>query len=335
MTEAVQPVWCVMPVLAGPEMTEAAIGDLLTQTLPTRVLVVNQGIDSAFRDRLERIAEHEPRLLLWHHVPSLPSLSATWNAALEYIFGLGEPCALVVNNDVRLHQDMLEALVRVMTDTDALFVSAVGVTAQEFRASGQFNTSTRGGPDFSCFLIGSDCHMRFRFDEHFIPAFCEDLDYHRRLMLAGEGSRIFSTGVPYLHLASQTLKGDYLDEEEKQRIRESIERHSRTYYARKWGGPVNEETYYTPFDRGGGEGILVNPDLVGPSTPELQHGQKHRPTRSHRRTLTAPASARPQGSGMVPIQSGDLGSPRDGALHLGAGDAGGDAGDAATDPDGD
>lgn len=244
-------VWCVMPILAGPAMTEAAIGDLLAQSLPTKLLLINQGVEDSFRDRLERLAEQEAeRIFLWSHQPPLPSLSASWNHALDYVWSLGEEVAFVVNNDVRLHPDTVERLAWHLEDASALFVSAVGVTPEQFEAARTTELTldqrcARGGPDFSCYLIAKACHDRFRFDERFVPAFCEDLDYHRRLMLAGEGQRIFSVNLPYLHLASQTLKA--LPDAEAGRIRQQIERGSRAYYAQKWGGPVNAETFPEPF----------------------------------------------------------------------------------------
>ena len=250
----IEPTWVIMPILAAPELTEAAIADVLAQSIPVRLLLVNQGVDDAFRDRLERIAEeYEDKVLLWSHMPPLPSLSASWNRALDFVWALSvgrveEWCALVVNNDVRLPMRTVEVLRAELSAQDALFVSAVGVTQEQYdaAASAPPDLSTKGGPDFSCFLISYACHARFRFDESFIPAFCEDLDTHRRLMLAGEGQRIFSVNLPYLHYASQTLKT--LPDKEAARVRQQIESQSRVYYAKKWGGPVNAETFSFPFD---------------------------------------------------------------------------------------
>ncbi len=304
------PVWCVMPVLAGPEMTEAALADLLAQSVPTRVLIVNQGVDNEFRDRLEKLAEQDDRIFLWHHQPSLPSLSATWNRALDWIFGMGEPCALVVNNDVRLLPQTVAVLISEMAKSDAYFVSAVGVTKAQFDQAvldlwGHDGPTDQnhGGPDFSCYLIGADCFSKYRFDENFIPAFCEDLDYHRRLMLGGDGSRIFSVSLPYLHLASQTLK--QIDQDEAARIKQSIDRHSRAHYARKWGGPVNQETFMTPF--GGGFSEPDKVEGIYATTPYLQamgrattaeeaaHGQDDRSAEPDGRPDPTSETAGPEG----------------------------------------
>lgn len=278
----IDPIWAIMPVLAGPEMTEAALSDLLAQSVPTRVLVINQGVDDAFRDHLEALAEQDQRIFLWHHQPPLPSLSASWNLALDLVWHANGTEALVVNNDVRLIPRTIEGLLGAMNATQSLFVSAVGVTPDDYAARpedpmywydyAKMQVVSKGGPDFSCFLISRACHQKYRFDEGFIPAFCEDLDYHRRLMLAGDGAKIFSINLPYLHLASQTLKT--LPPEEAQRIRQSIDANSRAYYAKKWGGPVNAETFWRPFD---GESEHAVPGYFrDPTTPALQRDQQQR-----------------------------------------------------------
>lgn len=283
-----EPTWVVMPILASPDLTRTAIASVLGQTVPIRLLLVNQGVDDAFREELEQIAEeYATYLLLWSHQPPLPSLAATWNAGLGFAWTSGAEEALVVNNDVELHPETVSILRTVLRANQALFVSCVGVTEQEFRTfslrdelsrlweqiSGEVPNNVgivppagRGGPDFSCFLISRECHLQYQFDEHFTPAFCEDLDYHRRLMLAGEGTRIFSVNLPYLHHGSQTLKS--VDPKERQRIERAIESGSRAYYQKKWGGPVNQETYLQPFGGGFSEPAKVEDGTA--TTPYLQ-----------------------------------------------------------------
>jgi hypothetical protein len=304
------PIWIVMPVLAGQEMTRAAISDCLAQSVPTKLLIINQGIPDEFRDELERIAEQDHRVFLWNHQPPLPSLSASWNLALDTVWQAGGEVALVVNNDVRLAADTVRILSKARSYDNALFVSAVGVTAEQFaEAARPLDTEAlppaffvgggphlaKGGPDFSCFLISRECHQQYRFDEHFIPCFAEDLDYHRRLMLAGDGSRIFSVNLPYLHLASQTLR--HLEREqpkEADRIKRQIDAQSRAYYAKKWGGPVNAETFFSPFDQGV-EGISTAGMPNPPTTPALQRWAAEPPIAElSRRTLALTEIKRPQ-----------------------------------------
>lgn len=48
------PIWIVMPILGAREYTTTAIADGLAQTVPTRLLLINQGVEDPFREELER-----------------------------------------------------------------------------------------------------------------------------------------------------------------------------------------------------------------------------------------------------------------------------------------
>lgn len=262
--------WVIMPAVNGLAMTEQAIYDCLGQTVEPNVLFVGQGVDTPMRVALERMAEKFPdRLFCWFCDPPILSLSGVWNRALKFVWETGSTRALVVNNDLRLYPETYWLLSGVMTQAEALFVSAVGVTEGQFKPGTdpvKWELDARGGPDFSCFLISKAGHDKYPFDENFIPAFCEDLDSHRRYMLGGDGHRIFSVNVPYLHFASQTLKT--ATPERRAAIEKQISG-ARAYYAKKWGGPVNEEKYWEPFNPDA-EVILLAAHVPQPTTPALQ-----------------------------------------------------------------
>jgi hypothetical protein len=278
-----KPTWCVVPAMSNPEMTETAVSDLLAQTVPVKVLLILQGVEENFRDRFLKIAEQEPRLLVWSHDPTLPSLSATWNCGLEAAWTAGAEEALVVNNDVRLGSETIWWLTDARRRTEALFVTAVGVTESQFTAAwpdsrlgtSQIDLAKRGGPDFSCFLISKEGHEKYPFDEDFVPAYGEDCDTHRRYMLSGDGDKIFSINLPYWHIGggSQTLKS--MSQEARAKKERQIDQ-SRAYYQKKWGGGVNQERYTIPFDH--------ETDQDGVTTPDLQRailGAGHVPASTH------------------------------------------------------
>lgn len=84
------------------------------------------------------------------------------------------------------------------------------------------------------------------FDENFHPAYDEDLDWHRRALLAG--SKRVDPEFTGTHVGSATIRSD------KGLWKQNGATHAANdaYYARKWGGPKQGgETYSTPFDRGG------------------------------------------------------------------------------------
>ncbi len=272
-----EPIWVMMPWRNNPTMTLEAVEDCLAQTVPTRVLLIDQGASHEDREQVDQWIDQrdDHRVLCWHYLPMLPSLSAVWNRALRFVWELGGSEALVVNNDCRLARGTVECLSRVLGMEQALFVSAVGVREADWPTvppqddpymwSSAFHDGpayNKGGPDFSCFLISRAGHEKYPFDEHFIPAFREDLDCHRRYMLGGDGGKIFSVNVPYLHYASGTLKA-YSPEERARFNRASVA--NREYYTRKWGGDVNEEKWVSPF------GVDEPPDGAAyTATPDLQ-----------------------------------------------------------------
>ena len=274
----------IMPVLAHPSYTEVAIADVLAQTRPCRLLVINQGVDTAFRIRLEKLAEDRPRVFVWHHQPPLPSLAATWNRALTFAWETGATEALVLNNDVRLAPNTLEELSGVLGHTKALMVTGIGVAPKQFTPGqgilpvmltapddeGWGGPLDTGGPDFSCFLISQTGHWKYPFDEQFIPAYCEDLDLHRRMLLAGDGRRIYSVNVPFLHYGSTTLKT--VDDKTRARIEQQTATVSRAYYRAKWGGDVNQERFTRPFDETSAADNVTTPQLL-----EVIRGEAHRP----------------------------------------------------------
>lgn len=262
--------WAIVPALECIQFTEDAIADLLAQTgVDCRILLINQGSSDEAREAFEALADHHhPRVLLWSHQPPLPSLSATWNRALQFVWATGATEALVANNDLHLHPRTYDILLRTLRSTDALFVSAVGVREGQFDPTVVYDACAgepagwlihqRGGPDFSCFVITKAGHRAYPFDEGFVPAYCEDLDAHRRYMLGGDGARIFSVNLPYLHYASRTVNS--FTPAQQQAFATKVAQ-SRRHYERKWGGPVNQETYAEPFSKVG---------VVGVTTPELQ-----------------------------------------------------------------
>lgn len=254
-----------MPVLADMKLTRAAIADVLNQTIPVKLLVINQGCSDEMRTEFEQLAEQNDRIYIWSYDPPLPSLSAAWNRALQFVWDTGETYAFLINNDIRMHREMLSGLRYCASTLDGWFVSGVGVHQQVDTIDvSAAVTGSRGGPDFSCYLITKEGHQTYPFDEGFIPAYCEDLDTHRRYMLGGHGDKIFSVNLPYWHVGggSGTLKA--LDPDKRAALEAKIGA-SRAYYERKWGGPVNQERFTVPFDeRTAQEGV---------TTPELQKGQ--------------------------------------------------------------
>lgn len=241
--------WAIMPWLNNLAMTQQAVLDCLSQTVPMRVLLIDQGASEADSNAMRVWVEaRHPRVLLWTASPPMLSLGACWNRGLEFVWETGATEALVVNNDVRLHRSTIEILEQVTEAEIAWFVSCVGVREGQFDPDVIYTQGIvehlaeqgRGGPDFSCFLLQQAGHFQYPFEESLIPAYCEDLDMHRRYLLGGDGPRIFGVNLPFLHYASGTIKA-YTPEE-----REAFNRRYRAVVARYtqlWGGGPSEERW--------------------------------------------------------------------------------------------
>lgn len=257
----------IIPVLANLDLSIRAIYSALNQSVDPTVLVIDQGSDPDVRAGLELASKQTQKIRLWRHFPRLPSLAATWNCALQYAWDSGHQDALVVNNDVELPREYYRQLrMRMEAEHGCLFLSGVGVNPGQSTLVGDdivLTTKFELHPDFSAFLITRACHRKYPFDEQFIPAYCEDLDLHRRALIAGDGHRIGKINVPFIHHSSATLKS--LSPEKNAKLSAQISAGSRAYYFRKWGGPVNEEKFLTPF------GAHEPPDGAScTSTPDLR-----------------------------------------------------------------
>lgn len=263
------PNWVICPFRDRWDLTRDALADALAQTLPDlRVLLIDQGSSEETRQAyLQELAD--PRVSLWRHQPPMLSLSATWNRALGMVWEGGGLSALVINNDLRFVPVTYKYLRSVQENTGAYFVTATGVTQEQydtFCAEGHVDISDGmppyplPGPDFSCYLITKAGHEAYPFDENYVPAYVEDCDMHRRYMLRGDGGRIFGTGLPYYHVGSGTLKG--LDADKRMKLEAQISAGSRQYHLKKWGGTgANEETYTVPFEPTSARADVSNPEL--------------------------------------------------------------------------
>jgi hypothetical protein len=242
--------WAIVPALDLVDLTLQTCEDLLAQSIPVRVLLIDQGSSTESNDAFRAFADHHhPRVLLWSFTTPLPSLSAAWNAGLRFVWSLGHEEAWVCNSDVRVHPEMATELRQVRQETGALFVTGVGVTAAQFAnfamQAYELDTRQHGGPDFSCFLTTKAGHDRYPFDEAFIPAFMEDCDLHRRYMLGGDGAKIFSINLPFHHIGGGSRT---INQSDAARAKfERVAGIGRAYYHAKWGGGPNHETFVDPF----------------------------------------------------------------------------------------
>lgn len=254
----------VIPFIDCEQENRAALNDALQQLdCQVDVLLIDQGsTDPGTRQWAENLSSHN-RVRVWRHHPPLPSLAATWNRALDYAWEARYADCMVWNNDVRVGSLMYACLRRVSIEHQLWFTTPVNCalgSPEAWTTMGRGHELdpmpdvTKGGPDFSCFLITPECHAKYRFDERFQPAYHEDGDFHRRMWLGGDGARIAGVTLPYLHYGSRTINRspDALAAFQPQFAA------CRQRYVQKWGGEPHHERKITPDSE---------EDFVGVGTP--------------------------------------------------------------------
>lgn len=206
------------------------------QTLPVNIWVLNNGSNT---NKLRRFSAHG--ITMTHHYPAFLSLAEAWNTALYYLFAKGRTHAFVINNDVYLQPESCELLLKHAVDNDRHFVTGVSVDDPDPKISEEMVEAPH--PDFSCFLIDRHCFRTVGpFDEHFIPCYKEDQDYHWRMQKAGiEAVKI---NVPFYHDRSSTTKDN---PDAAERVAKWTDFRNQ-YYESKWGKLWPDEIYSEPFN---------------------------------------------------------------------------------------
>lgn len=241
MKDQIHPV--IMPTRNCLPLTQKAITSVKAQTIPTELLVIDNGS-----------TDGTPQWLWANGIQyvSLPSASVSgmWNAGVRWAFTLADYC-LVINNDVELIPETYERLL----SHGGQFVTGVGVSEKDKFKSTQrvnkkagelgmtWNIAERPHPDFSCFLIRSSAFDKVGpFDEAFQGAYAEDLDYHVRMHRAGV--KAVCINLPFLHHAAGTLKS--ASKVDQVRIQKQADK-NRAYFKQKWGATPATSEYDALF----------------------------------------------------------------------------------------
>ena len=222
-------------------LTRNAVATFLAQDVPegVKLLVINNASTDNTVQWLTSMAAKDDRIHTMHF-SNQRSVAECWNRGLAWIFAQGADRALVVNNDVELRPDTY----RLLLADGGPFVTAIGVNTREQMMETPEPGKRRPHPDFSCWLMSRSVWDRgLRFDEAYQLAYCEDAQMHLDLYRAGIPA--YCIGLPFLHIASGTLKNS--SEEEKKRIGEQAERNRQLFFERH-GVRVGSQEYYHLFE---------------------------------------------------------------------------------------
>ena len=148
-------------------------------------------------------------------------VSGSWNMLMDYAEKVNATHVLILNDDVYL-----------------------GKTEEEL------NTIIRlWKPEFICtelnwcsFILSVETFKKVgKFDEKFFPAYFEDNDYFRRMLLANVTIINNAMLNPVVYRNSMTIQ-------KSPELNDGFEK-NRQYYISKWGGQPTQETFATPFNQ--------------------------------------------------------------------------------------
>jgi hypothetical protein len=210
-----------VPALIIPTLNQDPLQTCLSVQVPVEQGVIIDNGNRLLHDWLEASASVV-------HLPHNIGVAASWNLGIQLT--PWAPWWLIVNDDVvfgaedvlQLEAAMIPSAAGLWLFSDALGLAAFAITRHTLNAVGFFDA---GG-----------IH----------PAYNEDLDFVRRVELAGLPR--YETGWSGTHVGSATIHSDPLYKS----YNDLTHGLNDEYYARKWGGPKQGgETFTTPFNRGG------------------------------------------------------------------------------------
>jgi GT2 family glycosyltransferase len=176
------------------------------------------------------------------------NLSRAWNKGIELAWQRKADYVLLTNLDIIFRPDTIDNLVAAAQSTpDAVMWSTRNIQQVHELLSTPVSNKIDPGAHFSCFMIDRKfCSRIGDFDERFEPAYFEDSDITRRILLA-EQRLVICNASMVSHYGGATINGFFFDnnQEELHRIDQAIKTNEGRYIE-KWGGLPGKETLTVP-----------------------------------------------------------------------------------------
>lgn len=147
-------------------------------------------------------------------------VAGSWNVLCKQIFAAGNDVAVIVNDDIIMGfgDDIIN---QVCNKYPGRLISTI--------------------LDWCIFIIPQSIFNKIgEFDSNFFPAYYEDKDYERRLMLANAGMVKSSLLAPLVYRSNMSAQKD-------SSILVSAH-YNKLFYIKKWGGMPGSEKFSCPFD---------------------------------------------------------------------------------------
>lgn len=237
------------------------------------VVLVENFVSDVFRKEYDDYISHK-NSFSGHEFISLKNESgnivgAAWNQGIKKCFELGNEIVLVPNNDIIMHPDAIDNLVKFIKQTKDEFILWTAMPYDNLRNiySASYTFDYDDHPGFSFFAVtnksinklmvaerDTEEPIKGYFDPNFNPAYFEDLDMATRIIKYGFKAGKTASAL-YYHFGSRTIK---VDQELNLKNFTTYEQ-CRRYFENKWGidahgKPLSNEdlknlTHKTPFNK--------------------------------------------------------------------------------------
>lgn len=236
--------------------TKACIESIKT-THELRILFIDNGSTDETKVEAGKLVSN---VFSHHRNEQAWSCAKSWNFGIKDAWERGFDYCLVINNDVLLHPDCIDRMINKfgLAGDDIRDPKVVMVTAMDIRGDcpkpedifnkkweEYTNVPESEHPNFSAFMINKKFTDTVGlFDEGFQPAYFEDNDAHRRIVLA-ECKAICYPPALFYHYGSRTTNealgnGKFV-------VAPIQFEANRAIYIDKWGGLPGEEKFSLPF----------------------------------------------------------------------------------------
>jgi len=176
-------------------------------------------------------------------------LAGSWNGCIDDLLKEGCDYVIIPNLDVIMEPETIDSLVDFAETHGGVMWSPRMERNCVNRPAGDYVVDYIGSNNYDTyafFMVNKELFEKVgRFDENFIPAYCEDVDMERRIHFANQIHWCVNT--PFFHLENVSM--NYAKNPEKTR-NELIETSTGAldYFIRKWGCKPREEGWKSPFN---------------------------------------------------------------------------------------
>jgi GT2 family glycosyltransferase len=201
-----------IPTINRADLLNEALANYFEDFKNTEIVICDNG--------KQEIITREKNFVVYKPESNL-GVSGSWNMIMDYAEKVKATHVLMLNDDIYLgkSEEEISAIIRLWK------------------------------PEFLCtelnwcsFMLSVDAYLKVgKFDENFFPAYFEDNDYFRRMLLA-DVPMIFNGMLnPVIYRNSMTIQ-------KTPELNNGFEK-NRQYYISKWGGLPTQETFGTPFNQ--------------------------------------------------------------------------------------